>query len=182
MGRSTMSKLLSLLLFATLAAASVVAELPQQTVKFLLRDRTGKAERTLRKNWSFQIKSGVERGNDGLVETFGRPHHGLQLAGMGFDLLEVDQQSGFQGNGYHNPAQLHKEFKMLERKYPNQAKIFDLTKEYKQDKTVEGRSIYSIKISDNVQKDESEPNVLLVSNHHARELITPELALHFAKG
>jgi len=37
-----------------------------------------------------------------------------------------------------------------------------------------------MKISDNVKADEDEPNVLLVSNHHARELIVPELALHTA--
>ena len=38
-----------------------------------------------------------------------------------------------------------------------------------------------LKISDNVKQDENqEPNVLIVSNHHARELIVPELALHIA--
>lgn len=35
-------------------------------------------------------------------------------------------------------------------------------------------------MSDNAPEDESEPNVLIVSNHHARELITPELALNYA--
>merc|ERR1711998_273757 len=47
--------------------------------------------------------------------------------------------------------------------------------------TTEGRSLYAFKVSDNVHKDESEPNILLVSNHHARELITPELSLYYAK-
>lgn len=151
------------------------------TVKYLLRDRTGHAEKKLRKTWSFQVKSGNER-SDGLVETFGSRKHALQLAGMGFDLLEVDEQGdGFSGSGYHNPTQLHEAFAALQKKHPGQAKIFDLTKEYKQPKTIEGRSIYAIKISDNVAKDESEPNVLLVSNHHARELITPELALYYAR-
>jgi hypothetical protein len=33
-----------------------------------------------------------------------------------------------------------------------------------------------LKISDNVQNDEDEPNMLFVGNHHARELITPQIA------
>jgi len=100
---------------------------------------------------------------------------------MGFELLEVDEgYGGFSGAGYHNPVQLHQAFDALVQKYPKYAKIYDITKEYNQEKTVEGRSLYAIKVSDNVAEDESEPNVLIVSNHHARELITPELALNTA--
>jgi len=47
--------------------------------------------------------------------------------------------------------------------------------------TFKKNHIYAMKISDNVQKEEKEHNVLLVSNHHARELVTPELALSFAQ-
>jgi hypothetical protein len=100
---------------------------------------------------------------------------------MGFEMVQVDQGSTNGFSGYHNPEQLMSEFKALQNKYPKQAKVVDLTKMLNTPKTVEGRSLYAIKISDNVDVDESEPNVLLVSNHHARELITPELALHFAK-
>lgn len=128
-----------------------------------------------------QKRHNGERG-DGLVETFGKKSHGVELAGMGFELLEVEEgNGGFSGDGYHNPKQLHQAFDELVAKYPKYAKIYDLTKEYNQEKTVEGRSLYAIKVSDNVGDDESEPNVLIVSNHHARELITPELALDAAR-
>jgi len=153
-----------------------------RTVKYLMRDRTGNAEATLKKSnmWGFQIKSRDERG-DNLIETFGRTHHGLHLSAMGFELLQVDQQAGgFSGDGYHNPEQLHDKFKALVREHPDQAAIVDLTATYNMPKTIEGRNLYALKISDNVKVDESEPNILLVSNHHARELVTPELALDFA--
>lgn len=149
------------------------------TVRYLLRDETGKAAEKLHGSWEFQIKTPEERGDE-LIETFGHRHHQFKLKSMGFTLLETEEKSGFNGNGYHNPKQLHEEFVKLTKKYPETAKIFDLTKEYKMAKTTEGRSLYAIKVSDNAHKDESEPNILIVSNHHARELITPEIALNTA--
>merc|ERR1711988_482403 len=151
----------------------------QPTVRYLLKDKTGNAADALNDQWEFQVKSGAER-RDSLVETFGKHVHGMQLSNMGFDLLEVEEGEPFRGSGYHNPEQLHKAFEQLEADHPRYAKIFDLTKEYKQPKTTEGRSIFAIKLSDNAKDDESEPNVLVVSNHHARELITPGLVLNYA--
>jgi len=149
------------------------------TVRYLLRDKTFSkdATRKLHLSHPFQVKAGAER-QDELVETFGHSHHGPKLASQGFELLQTEEGwGGFSSPDYHNPKQLHEAFKKLETEFPQQAKIFDLTKEYNMDKTTEGRSIYALKISDNVEKDEGEPNLLIVSNHHARELITPELIL-----
>merc|ERR1712086_957754 len=158
-------------------AAEKPGSLP--TVRYLLRDETGQAAAKLHNSWEFQVKSSEERGDD-LIETFGHHHHQFQLKSMGFTLLETEEKGGFSGEGYHNPKEFHEAFVALTKKYPKTAKIFDLTKEYSMPKTVEGRSLYAIKVSDNAEKDESEPNVLVVSNHHARELITPELALNIA--
>merc|ERR1712072_1159213 len=100
------------------------------------------------------------------------------------DLLEEMQDGGFgaedKSKGYHNLSQLHATFKKLAKKHRSRAHYFSLTKRYKMPKTVEGREIYAMKISDNVENDADKPNVLLVSNHHARELIVPELALYTA--
>lgn len=46
--------------------------------------------------------------------------------------------------------------------------------------TYEGRWIYGVKISDNVQEDEDEPEVLLEAMHHSREWATPQAARYFA--
>jgi len=153
----------------------------RSTVRYLLRDRTGQAASKLHSDWSYQIKGAHDgsRGDD-KFETFGKHEHRFHLTQMGFDLLEVEEGGGFYGHGYHDPQQLHAAFNALSEKYPAHARVVDLTAEYKLPRTVEGRSIHAIKLSENVDKDESKPNLLVVSNHHARELITPELVLTYA--
>ncbi|MDH5628201.1 MAG: M14 family metallopeptidase, partial [Candidatus Krumholzibacteria bacterium] len=47
--------------------------------------------------------------------------------------------------------------------------------------SIEGRSIYALKVSDNVTVDESEPEVLYMGNHHARELMSVDIPLRFAQ-
>lgn len=120
-----------------------------------------------------------------VVEVVAPKSRRQQLLGMGMKLVQEMDDGGFararHAKGYHNPAQLHAAFKSLERKHRGYAKLYSLTHLYKTPKTHEGREIYAMKISDNVELDEAdEPNVLFVSNHHARELIVPELALHTA--
>ena len=45
--------------------------------------------------------------------------------------------------------------------------------------TLEGRDIWAVKISDNPNVDEDEPEILYHSAIHAREVITPEVLLYF---
>lgn len=47
--------------------------------------------------------------------------------------------------------------------------------------SLQGRNITALKISDNVGVDESEPEVLYMGNHHARELMSVEIPLLFAE-
>lgn len=62
--------------------------------------------------------------------------------------------------------------------YPSICKVYDLTAFYNLSATYEGRHIYAVKISDNVAQNEDEPNFLMVGAHHAREIVTPVLALY----
>lgn len=45
--------------------------------------------------------------------------------------------------------------------------------------SVEGRPIWAMKISDNPDVDEPEPEALFEGLHHAREVITPEVLMHY---
>ena len=47
--------------------------------------------------------------------------------------------------------------------------------------SIEGRTIYVLKISDNVALSEGEPEVLYMGNHHARELMSVDVPLKFAE-
>jgi len=45
--------------------------------------------------------------------------------------------------------------------------------------TIEGRDIWAVKISDNPEIDEDEPEILFTSAIHSREVITPEVMFYF---
>ncbi|MCH7960817.1 MAG: carboxypeptidase regulatory-like domain-containing protein [Planctomycetes bacterium] len=60
---------------------------------------------------------------------------------------------------------------------PAIAQVVDLNAMFGTPLTHEGRRLYAMRISDNVQTNEDEPAFLLVSCHHAREIVTPVLAM-----
>jgi hypothetical protein len=47
--------------------------------------------------------------------------------------------------------------------------------------TEEGRPVYALEISDNVAIEEDEPAIFFVAQHHAREVMTPEIAIDIAE-
>ncbi len=47
-------------------------------------------------------------------------------------------------------------------------------------KSVKGKSIWALKISDNPSVEENEPSILFNSMHHSREIMTPEVSLDIA--
>eukprot|EP00656_Telonema_subtile_P010317 TRINITY_DN14950_c0_g1_i1.p1 TRINITY_DN14950_c0_g1~~TRINITY_DN14950_c0_g1_i1.p1 ORF type:complete len:495 (+),score=134.03 TRINITY_DN14950_c0_g1_i1:194-1678(+) len=116
-----------------------------------------------------------------LCEMVGVPSDHARLVAAGVELIQVQHTSQFASDGYHHPDDLKSEFDKLASRYPDVAQVVDLTKQLKAPTTVNGKSIFALKVSDNVQKDEDQPNALIVSNHHARELITPELTLRAAQ-
>ena len=83
-------------------------------------------------------------------------------------------------SGYKNLAQLNQQLAAIAALNPDIAQVVDLTEKYNLPTTVEGRHMFAIKISDNVATEEDEPAMLIVSNHHVRELVTPEIALNAA--
>lgn len=76
---------------------------------------------------------------------------------------------------YHTYDEVNEELRALARKYPDRAQLFNIGKSY------EGRVIYGLKISDNVSKDENEPEVLMNCNVHAREHLTAEMCMYAVK-
>lgn len=82
---------------------------------------------------------------------------------------------------YHTDIEIATELLAIERAFPAIARRVDLPTTYGTPRTHGNRTIHALKISDNVGLDEDEPAVLIVSNHHSNELITPEIALDLAK-
>ena len=76
---------------------------------------------------------------------------------------------------YHTFAEMEAELDALALAYPSRARIDTLGA------SVQGRSIRAIKISDNAAVDEDEPEVLIMGCHHAREIMSVEMPLLFAR-
>lgn len=64
-----------------------------------------------------------------------------------------------------------------EAEYPGIAKVYDIGDSWETTQGIAERDILAIKISDNVLVDEDEPEVLIMSLHHAREWVTSELVI-----
>jgi hypothetical protein len=62
-------------------------------------------------------------------------------------------------------------------RFPAIARAVNLTSEYGTPSSHEGRSLYAIKISDNVTVEEDEPAFLMVAAHHGNEIGTTVVAL-----
>lgn len=70
---------------------------------------------------------------------------------------------------YKNPQEIEDFLREVHASYP------DITEVKSIGKSLEGRDIWAIKISDNVRVDETEPAILVNGMHHAREVMTPEI-------
>jgi len=79
---------------------------------------------------------------------------------------------------YPSLEEINARMQTIAHDYPEIVKLYDLTDEYNMSATSEGRHLYAIKISDNVGVEEDEHDIMIVSNHHAREVITPLIAFN----
>jgi hypothetical protein len=84
-------------------------------------------------------------------------------------------------DGYTPPEEMVEAFAALALAHPGRARLLDLTAMYGAPTTAQGRSLFALKVSDNVGEDEDEPNLLLVAMHHAREIMGPETVLYAAR-
>ena len=82
---------------------------------------------------------------------------------------------GDPNGNFHNVRETYEEMRQLESAFPDLARVITIGS------SVEGRELNVIKISDNVASDENEPNFFYVGMHHAREWITVEVPLNFAR-
>ncbi len=99
--------------------------------------------------------------------------------GRPFRDIQAERQAGLSvPSGYPDLTEIIDQLAATAAAHPNICQLVDLTETYGTPPTVEGRHLYALKISDNVLLDEDEPAFLMVSNHHAREIVTPVLALY----
>lgn len=103
--------------------------------------------------------------------SLGHPIAVIGTPNMPSALVRLDPDMGL----YTTYTELDTMLDSLETNYPGLAERSTIGT------SLEGRNIYALKISDNVSIDENEPEVLYMSNLHAREIMTPEITTKFAK-
>jgi carboxypeptidase T len=100
------------------------------------------------------------------------------IAKAGFTLVKVATQDQFDAlfpaadSNYHDYAEMVAELQQAALDHPSIFSLFSLGVSY------QGRTIWAGKISDNVDIDEAEPEVLFTHHQHAREHLTVEMALY----
>ena len=99
---------------------------------------------------------------------------GPLLAAAALPALAQLSSGGLNG-AYHSYKELETDLLALQQKAPAIAKVFDLGE------SLEHRRIYALKISDNVEREENQAQILIVGCHHAREWISVEVPFLFAK-
>jgi len=75
-------------------------------------------------------------------------------------------------SNYHDYAEMSAEIQQAANDHPGIVSRFSIGKSY------ENRDLWAVKISDNVNTDEDEPEVLFLGLHHAREHLTVEMTLY----
>jgi len=120
-----------------------------------------------------------DKTTDNSIELIVTPKELETIESRGLDFEIISQGAPLSlPPGYQDLSDILDEMDTFESNYPNICKVYDLTDTYGCEPTYEGRHIYAMKISDNVIQDEDEPSFLMVSCHHAREIVTPVIALY----
>ena len=117
--------------------------------------------------------AGVD-ANAKIIDLLINEHQYNELKTLGFvvEILETKGVTAGPDQDYKNPE----EIEILLKNFHTRFK--DITKLVSIGKSLEGRDIWAIKISDSPNtNDLSEPTVLFNSMHHAREIMTPEVSI-----
>jgi hypothetical protein len=141
-----------------LKGPSVYKSLVEQNIEVLALDRFG------------HVDVVADSRQLDYLRTIGVPISVIRTPDMQGVAAVLDENLGL----YHTYAEMETVLTDLETNYPALADLDVMGT------SLEGRNIYVLKISDNVMQSEGEPEVLIMGNHHAREIMTVDITLRFA--
>ena len=145
--------------------------------KFLASIKSNNFEKTFEKLTSLNIDiAGVNidaKEIDVLINDY--DYQNLENNKKNFDKIIIKEVKGISkgpDEEYKNPEEIEMIVEDFATRFPN------ITKRVSIGKSLEGRDIWAIKISDNPEIDEEdEPTALFNSMHHAREVMSPEVSI-----
>jgi len=80
---------------------------------------------------------------------------------------------------FHDYQRTLAEIQRAAADYPDLVQITDLGEAWEKTQGLADRDIWAVKISDHPELQEDEPEVLIIGQHHAREIITQEIVLDY---
>jgi len=117
--------------------------------------------------------AGVD-SKENIIDLLVNDHQYSELVSRGYEVTVSETKGVTKGpdKEYKNPEEIEIIIKNLH------ARFKDITKMVSIGKSLEGRDIWALKISDEPElNDLTEPSVLFNSMHHAREVMTPEVSI-----
>jgi carboxypeptidase T len=111
--------------------------------------------------------------NQSLIDVYLSETEFKRLAWSGYKLSSVEKDNVLLApdQDYKNPAEIEAFLRDIHGRFPEFTKLVSIGK------SVEGRDIWALKLSDNPELNENEPTILFNSMHHAREVMTPEVGI-----
>jgi len=100
--------------------------------------------------------------------------HLLNNLNIPYAIIPELQYNPISASAYHTFSGIEEELQNISTEYASITSLFSIGKSY------ENRDIWCLEVSDNPGIDESEPEVLFMGLHHAREWPTVEICLHIA--
>lgn len=121
-----------------------------------------------------QTGAAIDQVENDSVLIFATPQEVGRVRKLGFTVEKHLSALDFppSDSDYHNYSEMVEKIDQAVQNYPSIVKKFSLGKSY------EGRDIWAVKISKNVNSEENKPGVLFVGLHHAREHLTVEMNLY----
>ena len=178
------NRLLLVALAFLVTVSSAWAERPEKLVRVKVTDPNSQAMREFLRTGP-DVAGYDPRSHTLVVFARARDLQKLKDLGLGYEveienLAAVERQMRTSGyfDHFHDYARCKQELEWAETNYPELAKVYDIGDGWEKTQGLADRDILAIKISDNVAEEENEPEVLILSNHHAREIITPEIAVY----
>ncbi|MCP4709721.1 MAG: T9SS type A sorting domain-containing protein [Planctomycetes bacterium] len=107
---------------------------------------------------------------------------GLHQMGLVFEVVHDDFSAHWQAHisslrqdlgEFHTYDEMLDEMETVQTAFPGITQLISIGQSHF------NRDIWAMKISDNVSVDEDEPEMLIIGNHHAVEIMTVEIPLHF---
>jgi hypothetical protein len=150
---------------------------PKTQVGVFVLDQTQQHFSHLIKNKEFVVDHKTKKGFE-LYGPKGLRKYLDQMSIPYFELLEGELSSAQDKaifDSYPTPAEIEKVLKQFAAKYPKIMKLISLGK------SIENRDLWMVKLSDNVNIDEIEPEVKYIANMHGNEIVGRELMVLLIK-